>query len=170
MALPEKGKLSRREFLTRTATGLGAVAAATMLPGGEAEAQQSATRAIRFGQHDVRGESEAGILTAAAHSSVNSVSLLVRTPNQQTWPVAYQTALRLAQEGYPVSLVLAADGPNRLEIYAKGIGEPFGVINNPSGSRRTADLIRSEMIRVHNLAFGPLQIGSSDPTAIPPGG
>ena len=153
--------LSRRKFL-RGAAGLAAVA--TLGASGSAEAQQTPGN-IRFGQHDIRGESEAAIITAAAHSSVNGVALIVRTQNQDVWRSSYRTAHALAEEGYPVSYVLAADGPDRLDIYAKGVA--MGQIHNPGNGVSESQLqedIRGEMIRSYNLAFAPPQV-SATPTS-----
>ena len=128
-----------------------AKASVPMLPR-EGRAQQSANTSVRFAQHDMRGASEADIVLRATHSSVNGVSLVVRTTNRHAWKTAYQTAKALAEEGYPVSLLLAADGPDRLEVYAGSI--EIGRINHPSGTQESARVIRGEMIRAHDIAFG----------------
>ena len=151
--------LSRRAFLGRAAAGLAAFAA--LGTADQAEAQHTPGN-IRFGQHDVRGESEAAIITAAAHSSVNGVALIVRTTDQDVWRSSYQTAHALAEEGYPVSYVLAADGPDRLDIYAKGVA--MSQINNPGTGPDSTSALRGEMIRSYNLAFTPPQI-SAAPTS-----
>ena len=151
--------LSRRAFLGRAAAGLAAFAA--LGTADQAAAQQTPGN-IRFGQHDVRDRDETGILLAAASASTNGVCLLVRTSDQNVWRTAYQTAHALAEEGYAVSYVLAADGPDRLDIYAGGV--EIGRINNPGTGPDSATALRGEMIRAYNLAFTPPQI-SAAPTS-----
>lgn len=143
---------SRRAFMRTVVVGGASAAAlaATGLSPNDAKAQQTPTN-INFGQHDVRGESEAGIVTAAAHSSVNGVTLLVRTTNQQVWPVAFQTAQGLAHDGYNVSLVLSADGPDRFDIYAGSV--EFSQISNPGSGDGSAAILRQKMIEAYNIAF-----------------
>ena len=150
--------LSRRKFLSGAA-GLAAVA--TLGASGSAEAQQTPGN-IRFGQYDMRGENETSIVLRAAHSSANAVALVVRTQDQDVWRSSYQTAHALAEEGYPVSYVLAADGPDRLDIYAKGVA--MSQINNPGTGPDSASALRGEMIRSYDLAFTPPQI-SAAPTS-----
>lgn len=144
--------LSRRDFLgVAAATGAGAILAA--LPSADADAQQSASTGVRFGQHDMRGESETTITLRAAHSSVNGVSLIVRTPNQEVWPAAYNAAKSVAeQEGLPVSLVLSADGPDRLEFWAAG--QYAGKIESPARARRLEELIKQGLRQSYALGFG----------------
>lgn len=150
--------LSRRKFLSGAA-GLAAVA--TLGASGSAEAQQTAEEAS-FTQHDIRGESPEFIQAASIRSSAQRVSLIVRTTDQDVWRSSYRTAHALAEEGYPVSYVLAADGPDRLDIYAKGVA--MSQINNPGTGPDSARALRGEMIRSHDLAFAPPQI-SAAPTS-----
>lgn len=120
-----------------------------------AKAEQSADTGIRFARHDIRGRSEAGIITAAASSSKHGVSLIVRTTDKDVWKTALDAAVAVARQGYPVSFVLAADGPDRLEVYAKSI--EIGNITNPGvgvSDERLRQDIRSEMTRAYDLTFG----------------
>ncbi len=109
---------------------------------------------VRFGEHNMMGQEETSILLRAKHSSTNGVTLLVRTTDRSVWPVAFNTALDVAREGYPVSLVLAADGQHRLDIYAQG--QRTGFIPEPVGNEQTATAIRDGMIHGYNSKFGPL--------------
>ena len=151
--------LSRREFLSGTgkaAAGAAALAVTAALPSGGADAQQRAIN-VRFGQHDMRGESEVDITLRAAHSSVNGVSLIVRTPNQEVWPAAYTAARSVAeQEGLPVSLVLSADGPNRLDFWSAG--QYAGTIENPVANERLERIIRQGLRESYALGFGRDQV------------
>lgn len=104
-----------------------------------------------FAQHDVRGRSEDGILAASVSSSMQTVSLIVRTADQTVWPVAFQTARAFSQEGYPVSFVLAGNGPDELAIYARGVA--ISRIRNPGTSQEAANAIRTEMLRAYDLVF-----------------
>lgn len=131
-----------------TASVLAVVAVLAMAGGTAAKAQESRV----FAQHDVRGRTENGIVTAAVSASMHTVALIVRTSDQSVWPVAFQTAQALSQEGYPVSFVLAGDGPDELNIYARGVA--VSRINNPGTSRESANTIRAEMLRAYELAFG----------------
>ena len=105
-----------------------------------------------FAQHDARTYSENEVAGLAVSSSMHSVSLIVQTANQAVWPVAFQTAQALSQEGYPVSFVLAGNGPDELNIYARGVA--VSRINNPGTSPESANIIRAEMARAYELAFG----------------
>ena len=151
-------ELSRRAFLT------GAALAATAAIGApdRAEAQQQAHRII-FNDHDIRGRDEVGIVSAATSSSVNSVALLVRTAHEQAWSPAITAAYELAQEGYPVSVLLAADGEDRLDFYAGGV-EIRRMRNlsveNPDQLKRD---VRDSMIHSYNIAFGPLLVSELTP-------
>ncbi len=110
-----------------------------------------------FNRVDVRGQSEAGIVTAASASSKNGVSVVLYTTNKEVWRIAYLAAEERGRLGCPTTLVLAANGQDKIEIWAAG--QFAGEIKNPSvTSGRLGPLIHEGMDHASSLGLGNTQV------------